>query len=316
MLLFPCHFFTSRIHRQAYFRVFQTKFTIYQLAFHADTKLLSRINSVICNGPGRKKSFIHIEHHAGAVSRECLVQEKIAVLTLLPSMWVQALAPSYLLQRQPERVFTLHQSMAQNLSVMRRSIFEISDAHLHSGTENLAEITKSGTIFVATQKLSGTVRTYRDGYKNRQKPISFKRNNHPARASNFFVLLCLPIRWIESTWCPYKPLESSLIHRKSERSVLALKIGPFRWVKYSPIFESNLVPLARANTWVQSTAADLDPRAEMGPVWTGIAFWWGCFGLNFAQMASGGVQSDFGLQGWIGPSRLKQIFLIFSVSRL
>ena len=30
---------------------------------------------------------------------------------------------------------------------------------------------------------------------------------------------------------------------KSERSVLALKIGPFRWVKYSPIFESNLAPL-------------------------------------------------------------------------
>lgn len=70
-----------------------------------------------CNGPGpgrgRKKSFIRIEHRAGAVSRECLVQEKIAVLTLLPSKWVRALAPSYLLQRQPERVFTLHQSMAQ-----------------------------------------------------------------------------------------------------------------------------------------------------------------------------------------------------------
>ena len=33
-------------------------------------------------------------------------------------------------------------------------------------------------------------------------------------------------------------------------------------------------------------------------------------------MASGGAESDFGLQGWIGPSRLKQIFLIFSVSRL
>ena len=30
---------------------------------------------------------------------------------------------------------------------------------------------------------------------------------------------------------------------KSERSVLALKIGPFRWVKYSPIFEYNLAPL-------------------------------------------------------------------------
>ena len=100
----------------------------------------------------------------------------------------------------------------KNLSVMRHSIFEIGDAHLLSGTENLVEITKSGTIFVAAQKLSGTVRTNRDGYRNRQKAISFKRNNNPARASSFFVLLFLPIRWIESTCGPYKPLESSLIH--------------------------------------------------------------------------------------------------------
>ena len=34
-----------------------------------------------------------------------------------------------------------------------------------------------------------------------------------------------------------------LLHCKSERSILALKIGPFRWVQYSPIFESNLSPL-------------------------------------------------------------------------
>ena len=33
------------------------------------------------------------------------------------------------------------------------------------------------------------------------------------------------------------------VHSKSERSVLAQKIEPFRWVKYSPIFESNLAPL-------------------------------------------------------------------------
>ena len=209
---FPAIFCTSHIYRQAYFRVLQTKLQIYQLAFHADTKLLSRINSVSCNGPGRKKSFIHIEHRAGAVSRECLVQEKIAVLTLLPSKWVRALAPSYLLQRQPERVFTLHQSMAQK--PIRYATFHFRDRRCAPSLRhrNLAEITKSGTIFVATQKLSGTVRTYRDGYKNRQKAISFKRNNNPARASSFFVLLCLPIRWIESTCGPYKPLEWSLIH--------------------------------------------------------------------------------------------------------
>ena len=31
-------------------------------------------------------------------------------------------------------------------------------------------------------------------------------------------------------------------HCKSEKSV-TLKVGPFRWVKFSPIFESNLAPL-------------------------------------------------------------------------
>ena len=35
----------------------------------------------------------------------------------------------------------------------------------------------------------------------------------------------------------------SPLHCKSERSVLALKKGLIRWVKYSPIFESNLAPL-------------------------------------------------------------------------
>ena len=34
-----------------------------------------------------------------------------------------------------------------------------------------------------------------------------------------------------------------ILHSKSERSVLALKTGPFRWVKYSPIFGSNLATL-------------------------------------------------------------------------
>ena len=40
----------------------------------------------------------------------------------------------------------------------------------------------------------------------------------------------------------YKPT-SGYIHPKSERSVLALEIEPFRWVTYSLIFESNLAPL-------------------------------------------------------------------------
>ena len=37
--------------------------------------------------------------------------------------------------------------------------------------------------------------------------------------------------------------EKAFQHSKSERSVLALKTGPFRWVKYSPIFGSNLASL-------------------------------------------------------------------------
>ena len=53
-------------------------------------------------------------------------------------------------------------------------------------------------------------------------------------------------------------------HRKSERSVLALKMGPFRGVKYDPIFESNLAPL-KEGQYSSSTWADLDPKAEMGP---------------------------------------------------
>ena len=54
------------------------------------------------------------------------------------------------------------------------------------------------------------------------------------------AISCVSDRWkrIQLTvgiiWIP---------HRKSERSVLALNIGPFRWVKYSPIFESYLAPL-------------------------------------------------------------------------
>lgn len=64
---------------------------------------------------------------------------------------------------------------------------------------NLAEITKSGMIFVTVQKLSGIVQTYDDGNKlKRQKVIiiSFKWNNNSAR-------------WIESTTSkdpPARPL--------------------------------------------------------------------------------------------------------------
>ena len=96
---------------------------------------------------------------------------------------------------------------------------------------------------------------------------------------------------------------------KSERSVLALEMGPFRGVKYSSIF-----PLIRANT-VQLPWADLHPRAEISPSvgWNRLSIW-GCFGLNRVQMAPGKAKSDFGPHGLISALGLKQIFLIFSVA--
>lgn len=72
---------------------------------------------------------------------------------------------------------------------------------------------------------------------------------------------------------------------KSERPVLALKMGPFWWVKRFPTFESNLA-------------------------WAGIAFRLSSFGLICSNGSR--TESDFGLQSWIGTLGLKQIFLIFS----
>ena len=105
-------------------------------------------------------------------------------------------------------------------------------------------------------------------------------------------------------------------HCKSERSVFALKTGPFRWVKYSPIFESNLAPLNQGEYGaIQSNYLGLiwTQGTKLAPAWAVIAFWLSCFGLNCAQMAPGGPESDFGLQGCIGTLGLKQIFLIFRV---
>ena len=79
-------------------------------------------------------------------------------------------------------------------------------------------------------------------------------------------------------------------------------MGPFRWVKsYGPIFQSYLAPL---NQGQYSSIT----RAEVSPAWAGIAFWLSCFGLHCAQMAPGGAESDFSLEGWIGTLGLKQIF--------
>ena len=101
---------------------------------------------------------------------------------------------------------------------------------------------------------------------------------------------------------------------KSERPVLALKMRLFRWVKYSPIFYSNLAALNQGQYTGPITRAYLDPRAEMGPsvAWNSLLIELFC--LNCAQMALEGTESDFGLQDWISTLWLKQIFLIFKVS--
>ena len=54
------------------------------------------------------------------------------------------------------------------------------------------------------------------------------------------------------------------LHSTSERSVLALEIVPFRWVKYSPIYESNLAPLNQGQ-YSPISKGWFGPRAEMGP---------------------------------------------------
>ena len=95
-----------------------------------------------------------------------------------------------------------------------------------------------------------------------------------------------------------------LVHSKSERSVLALKIGPFRWVKYSPIFGSNLAPLNQGQ-YSPISWGWFGPRAEMGPTvgWNNLLI-----ELFWPKLCSNGPR-----KGWIDPSGLKQVFLIFSV---
>ena len=99
-------------------------------------------------------------------------------------------------------------------------------------------------------------------------------------------------------WWAQKGLISTLSSRKISFSPVK---GAVLVSKIKSFYASN--PLIRANR-VQLRRAGLDPRAE-------IAFYWGFFGSNFAQMAPGGAESDFGTQGWITLG-LEQIFSTFS----
>ena len=65
------------------------------------------------------KSFTHIEHRAGWVGREDLVNQTpdLTPQYLLPSQWIPVLAPTDSLLWYKYK-FKLHQSVAQNLSDM------------------------------------------------------------------------------------------------------------------------------------------------------------------------------------------------------
>ena len=86
-------------------------------------------------------------------------------------------------------------------------------------------------------------------------------------------------------------------HCKWERSVLALNMGPLGWVKYIPIFESNLAFLKSGQTQSNYSEMFWTQGLKWVPAWARIAFWLGWFGLNCAQMAPGGAESDFGQWG-------------------
>ena len=72
----------------------------------------------VCNGPGRHQLITYIGHRAWAVDPEGLVHQ-IPVLTpeYLPlAQLVPVIAPTYSLSWRAEKVFTVRQSIAQNLS--------------------------------------------------------------------------------------------------------------------------------------------------------------------------------------------------------
>jgi len=107
-----------------------------------------------------------------------------------------------------------------------------------------------------------------------------------------------------STVCDYFFFRAQA-HCKWERSVSPLKMGPFGWVKYSPIFESNLASLKSGPIQSNYLGMFWTQGLKWVSGWVRIAFWWGCFGLNYAQMPPGGAESDFGpvraelaVKGW------------------
>ena len=79
----------------------------------------------------------------------------------------------------------------------------------------------------------------------------------------------------------------------------------FRWVKHSPIYESNLAPLNQGQ-YSPITLGWFGPKG-----WNSLLI--ELFRPQSAQMAPEGVESDFCLQCWIETLGVQQIFLTFSV---
>ena len=89
------------------------------------------------NSNGTELERVVHTHRTGAVGREGLVNwiPFLAPQYILPSQWISVVAPTYSLPLRSEYLFTLRQTVAQNLSDIWRSTLEIGAAHLRSVTE-------------------------------------------------------------------------------------------------------------------------------------------------------------------------------------
>ena len=102
-----------------------------------------------------------------------------------------------------------------------------------------------------------------------------------------------------------------LIHSQSERSVLALKIGPFRWVKYSPIFGPNLAPLNQGQ-YSPISYGWFGPRAEMGPTvgWNSLLI-----ELFWPKLCSNGSRKGW-IRLWPAGLNWPKIFVAFALTHM
>ena len=119
------------------------------------------------------------------------------------------------------------------------NLLTIANCYLYCKTNNEDNEVLWG-YFVVTTKLPHACRSYSSFWM-----IKIFKDGAKYATSTFPIMHLI---------CPPK----FCIHSK------ALKIWPFRWVKYSPIFESNLAPLNQGQ-YSPISQGWFGPRAEMGP---------------------------------------------------